>query len=357
MKKLAGIILKSERGIALFLVLWVLMLLTVIVGEFCYAMRTEVNIARNFKEETQTYYIAEAGLNKAITELIRNEVVPQKAKSPDSEEEEIRWRINADIPAILFGQGYFKVKIGNESGKININRAGVRLLKMMLSGFDLEEEEKNIIVDSIMDWRDKDRLHRVNGAEDDYYLSLPEPYKCKNGDFDSVEELLLVRGMIPEMFYGGLRDIITVYQDEETTSKKRHRSRKKKGFDFNKTNINAASPQMLRYLPQMTEDLVQDIMEYRKEKDFRSLSELSHIVGPDVYAAIAPYITLKTCPYYTIKSAGMVEGSQTRQGVEALVKIDRRLKKGYCVIRWLDSLEFQKSGRGDQGSKVEGQEI
>ena len=76
-------ILKSERGIALFLVLWVMALLTVIAGEFCYAIRTEANITRNFKEETQTYYIAVSGLFWAIGELVVNEFVPRQVKAPD----------------------------------------------------------------------------------------------------------------------------------------------------------------------------------------------------------------------------------------------------------------------------------
>ena len=59
----------DERGIALFMVLWVLALLTVIVSEFCVAMRTEVNMTRNFKEETQAFYIAGAGLNIAINRI------------------------------------------------------------------------------------------------------------------------------------------------------------------------------------------------------------------------------------------------------------------------------------------------
>ena len=73
--------LKNENGIALFMVLWVLMLLSVIVGEFCYAMRTEVNVTRNFKEQTEGYYIALGGLNRAIGELVRNEFIPEKTSS------------------------------------------------------------------------------------------------------------------------------------------------------------------------------------------------------------------------------------------------------------------------------------
>ncbi len=81
-------ILKSERGIALFLVLWVMALLTVIAGEFCYAIRTEANITRNFKEETQAYYIAVSGLFWAIGKLVVNEFVPREVKTPDGKEEQ-----------------------------------------------------------------------------------------------------------------------------------------------------------------------------------------------------------------------------------------------------------------------------
>lgn len=332
-------IFKSERGIALFLVLWVMALLTVIAGEFCYFVRTEANITRNFKEETQTYYIAMSGLSFAIGELVVNELVPRQVKAPDGkeEQEDIRLRINTDIPAIPFGDGQFKVERENESGKVNLNKAGAPLLKMMLSNFEIDDANKNIIVDSIMDWRDKDSLHRLNGAEDDYYLSLPQPYKSKNGDFTSIEELLLVRGVTPGIFYGGLKDMVAVYQDKETGLANLIRA----NFDFNKININAASPRMLRALPRMTEDVVQAIIKYREKKDFRSLTDLSLLVGSDIYAGISPYITLSLSPYYTIKSVGMLKDSQTREGVQAVVKIDRRLTKGYEVIQWIDGLEYR----------------
>ena len=229
----------------------------------------------------------------------------------------------------------------NESGKVNLNRAGAPLLKMMLNNFEIADTDKNIIVDSIMDWRDKDNFHRANGAEDDYYLSLPQPYKCKNGNFTSIEELLLVRGVTPEIFYGGLKDMVAVYQGEDTVMVLGRDIRRWEESDFNRININAASPRMLRALPRMTEDMVQAIMKYREKKDFRSLSDLALIVGSDIYAGISPYITLRLSPYYTIKSVGMVKDSLTRQGVQAVIKIDKKLKKGYEVIQWIDGLEYR----------------
>ena len=326
-------VIDNESGIALFLVLWVLALLTVIVGEFCYTMRTEVNITRNFKEETEAYYIAGAGLNRAIVELIRNERIPQKVKTPESDEEEVeeRLRINTDIPSVPFGGGQFKVHVASESGKINLNTANTTLLRMMLSGFEIEDEDRDMIVDSILDWRDKDHLHRVNGAEDDYYSSLAEPYECRDGDFMSVGELLLVRGMTPELFYGRLENIVTVYEDDTVT-----KSKNKKKTLAGKVNINAATHTMLISLPGMTEDLAREIIDYRKVSDFKSRSEIIEIVGPEVYNSIKSYLTMNTIPYYTITSVGMTGDGKTRRGVEALVKIDAKAKKGYRIIRWLD---------------------
>ncbi|MCP4107126.1 MAG: general secretion pathway protein GspK [Desulfobacteraceae bacterium] len=327
----------NQKGLALFIVLWVLVLLSVIVGEFCHTMRTEVNITRNFKEQTQAYYIAVAGFNTAVAELIKSKVKPLKPETPEQEDEdEIQWRINTDIPAVPFAQGHFKVEIENESGKININRAEQGLLIMMLGSFDLEDDDKKMIADSVLDWRDPDQLHRLNGAEDDYYQGLPEPYECKDADFDSVEELLLVKGITPEI-YRKLRNAVTVYQDEQPAAKvKANTKSKKKEFDFNKININAASREILGTLPEMTEDMVQEIIEYRKEKDFKSLGEFGQIVGPDVFREIVKYLTLETLPCYKIESTGIIENSNIRQTVQALVIIDTKLKKKYRIIQWIE---------------------
>jgi len=280
-------ILYNERGIALYLVLWVMALLAIIAGEFCHVIKTEVNITRNFKEETQTYYIATAGVFWTIGQMVVNEMVPRPVKSADTVEEpgDSLRRLNCDISAVPFGDGLFRVEKENESGKVNLNRAGRALLKMMLNNFEIDDAGKDSIVNSIIDWRDKNNRSRLNGAENDYYLSLPEPYQCKNGYFTTADELLLVRGITPAMFHGGLKEMVSVHQDEETNTGNT-RSKKKKA-DFNRININAASPRMLHSLPGMTVEAVREIIEYRKEKDFQSLPELFKLVGSDIYKAIS----------------------------------------------------------------------
>ena len=91
-----------------------------------------------------------------------------------------------------------------------------------------------MIVDSIQDWRDPNEEHRLNGAESDYYLGLPVPYRSKNADFDSVDELLQVKGVTRALLYGrpeapGLAEHLTV-------------------FGTNAVHVNTASPVVLRAL-------------------------------------------------------------------------------------------------------------
>ncbi len=90
----------------------------------------------------------------------------------------------------------------DESGKLNINAlsqhsAGTaRQMLMAIPGMTDE------IADSILDWTDQNDMPRDYGAEEDYYLALPTPYAAKNGPLESLDELLLVRGMTPQLLYG-----------------------------------------------------------------------------------------------------------------------------------------------------------
>ncbi len=53
-----------------------------------------------------------------------------------------------------------------------------------------------------MDWRDADNNVTPNGAEAEYYASLQPPYIPRNGPFQTLRELLMVRGVTRELFLG-----------------------------------------------------------------------------------------------------------------------------------------------------------
>jgi len=332
-----------EKGIALFLVLWVLALLSVMVGEFCHTMRTDATTTWDFAQRTRAYYIAYAGIQKAIEQLVNDAMSPVKKKEGGEGGEEGEeagggyFRLNYDNPKVPFGSGSFAVRIDNDSGKININMAGRRLLEVMLRSFNLDSDQVAVIVDSIMDWRDKDNLHRVNGAEDDYYEGLPQPYECKDDYFDSVEELLLVRGVTEEIFYGGLRDMITVHIPEGAGSRKARKAVRGR-YNFNKINLNAAPKRVLASLPGMNEEAIKAIEEYRKEKDFTSVAQLAQVIDADIYQSVAPYLTVRMAPYYTVRSTGYSEDEMAKETVSAVIQIDTTAPKRYVVVQWMDKI-------------------
>ncbi len=330
--------LYDDTGIALLLMLWVLTFLSIIAAEFCHSMRVEVNTTANLKEDAQAFYLAEAGTARAIMELLKMEK-PLPTPSMAPAEEEPPWRINLDMPPIPFAGGQYRVRIDNESGKINLNYADEKTLRLALNSFNLDDKTKDIISDSILDWRDKDDLHRVSGAENEYYQTLPKPYACKNGNYEAVEELLLVRGVTPALFHSGLKDLFTVFgkkpppRQEENIDGFQDPPIPQQKFDFNKININAASRRMLMSLPGLTEEAAQKILSYRLEKDISSFADLMGLVGADAYVAVQSYIAFVNCPYYTIRARGGVNEALAGPEIQVTIKIDNKSPLGYQVIR------------------------
>lgn len=329
--------LRSDQGFALIAVLWILVLLTAIVAEFAYSMRTEVNITRNFKEATQAYYIAHSGLIRSVVEMLRNTISTKNQENGSEVAEDRVWRVNVPIPPQGFGTGEFTAHIDNVAGLIDLNTASENLLKLMVNTLDISDSERAVIVDSILDWRDKDDFHRLNGAENRYYKSLASPYGCKNAPFDSVEELLLVRGMSPELFEKDLKSIVIIIPKSNVNpSGKNRSSRRAARANPGQININAAPRELLEALPQITPQQVQNLIDYRTDRDFSSVAEVRDLIGAETFSAISPYITLSLSPYYTIRAEGRVTGSRVRQIIQAMVHIDETLPGGYEIVRWQD---------------------
>ena len=193
----------GEKGaVALILVIWVMVVLMAIVVQFTYSIRTELNITRNFKEEEEAYQLALAGIEKAKIEILSIQdpeyihINDEGTLVFNDDEEEVSVREGG------LGRGSYSYTIEDEDGKLNINTATLAQLKHIFLNSNIELTEVDEVIDSIVDWRDKNDLHMLNGAEEEYYRSLPEPYSSKDGDFDVLDELLLVKGMNEELYYG-----------------------------------------------------------------------------------------------------------------------------------------------------------
>ncbi|MBM4331554.1 MAG: hypothetical protein FJ117_10090 [Deltaproteobacteria bacterium] len=335
----------NAKGVALIMVLWVMAILSVIVFEFSYAMRTEVHIARNFQEELQLYAMAGGGVERAIAELIykHDPRVMAKRKTMKTEDlppEKREWVTDGRGYRITFEQGSCEVKVMGEAGKVNINLVSGMLLQKIVTNLGLSGEIRDIVVDSIQDWRDPDDFYRLNGAENDYYRSLKEPYDCKNGNLDSIEELLLVRGVTPELFYGkkgakekkgegqeewfpfGLKDIFSVYAPGE------------------QVDINSAALPVLRFVLGIPGEVARRIIQAREEKGFENHRDLLQRV-PELtpfLGEIGRFILFQSAnPYYTIEAKGKNKEEGSVRGLKVIIKIDPKEKEGYKIIQWLDS--------------------
>jgi general secretion pathway protein K len=339
----------DSRGVALIMVLWVMTILIVVVLEFSFSMRTEVNITKNFKEELQLYAIAEGGVQRAIAELIlkhdtRAQQISKTAKTAEVAPERKEWVADGRPYPLQFDQGECELRIMSESGKMNINTISETTLRKVIGNLGLEGEKRDVVVDSILDWRDPDDLYRINGAENDYYQSVKEPYRCKNGNLDSIEELLLVRGVTPELFYGrseakpgeegakasdvGLKDLFSIYASGE------------------QVDINSASLQVLRAVLGIPSEAGKAILKAREEKGFENQQDLvqrvpelspfiAEIAGRLVFSsALSP----STMVYYTVESRGKSKEGGAVRGLKTIVKIDRMDKRGYKIIQWVDVL-------------------
>ena len=100
----------------------------------------------------------------------------------------------------------FRFGLTPESGKLHLNYATEEQIHTLLMPLlnDLEVENAEELIAALLDWRDEDDQPRDGGAENEYYNNLdPNPaYNAKNGPFDSVEELLLVKGFNAAVLYG-----------------------------------------------------------------------------------------------------------------------------------------------------------
>ena len=330
------------------MVLWVLMLLSVIVAEFSYSMRTEILIARNFKEQTEARYAAIAGINMAVAGLVDKAVYPYKYAQDFTGDADggkpMQWRINTMNPEISIGNGSCDIWIDNESGKINLNGASPTLLRFLFQQFDLQESELDVIVDSILDWRDDDHLYRLNGAEDDYYNSLPDPYECKDGPFESLDELAFVKGIPSEMITSDFKKLVTVFVppspfDKDELNKKtraayllREKKAKYKGPDYSFIDINAASKALLLIVPGMTTEDADSILEYRKKKDISRIADLQGLMPDETMTEMQRYFATGLSTYYTLRSVGYAEDRRIRASITAFVEINTKLDKKYRFL-------------------------
>jgi general secretion pathway protein K len=192
----------ESQGVILIAMLWILTILSVIALSFSRETFVEVAAARNQRDLTDSYYIARAGIAVTVYQLYQKMLMPQinlpglQSLEPDA--------IDLGTVKGQFADGEYTVDVQDESGKINLNVVREDQLRGLVDVIGIPQPDADTIVDSILDWRDPGTVPRQNGAKDDFYMNLQPPYEVwkNNSRMRAVEELLLIRGVTPEYYYG-----------------------------------------------------------------------------------------------------------------------------------------------------------
>jgi general secretion pathway protein K len=179
--------MERQRGVALLLVMWLVMLLAALVGAFALIARTEHLQGRVLVRGLVAENAARAGLEYSLTRVAASD--PRLQWLPDGRPH--RWR---------YGNAEVELKIVDENGKIDLNQADATLLTEFIRRFDVDQQRAAQLAAAIIDWRDPDSLSQpAGGGEDNDYASAGLPYGAKDAEFESVAELEQVLGFTPAL--------------------------------------------------------------------------------------------------------------------------------------------------------------
>ncbi len=331
----------KREGSALLIALWIVVLSSMFIVSFAFDAAMESRLISYYRKRKDAEYLARSGV--AVAEMLMGKTKDIKGDTPDdAEAEEDRWYNvawdlkHADHVNLVedAGNGQIAVSIKAEESRRNVNRLKTDDWERILELRGIPEDLWPVLIESFQDWVDSDDNPRFDGAEtEDYYDDLEEPYKAKNGNLDTVEELLLIRGFEPAILYGGelqiglgeedtinidrgIADLLTVYG--------------------NKVNVNAAGADVLMTLPGIDEVEAAAIREevrglegedmegnpFRNPNDFLARTQLP--------VSLKSYITTDS-KIYRITSRGKVAG--VYRTIQCVGHYDgKRLN----VLRWIE---------------------
>jgi len=286
---------REERGFALLAVTLVLALLAVTVGEFAFSMRLEATMVRSYREEVIGRHLAEAAVQQAIREILTDSQVVGLADDALT-----FFRLPARalprLPrsGVPLGRGTFSYRITDEEARINLNTAPPDHVDRLLMVLSVDKQARDIINDSLQDWKDANELRRANGAESEDYLRLPVPYRARNANLEDAAELLQIRGVTPELYYGrdgapGLAELVTV-----------------RGSGL--VNINTAAPTVLRALG-LSDAEVDEIIQARAVTPYPSV--------PARFTGRGLSVSTRT---FRVEAEGFVNGERTARVVAIVQK-------------------------------------
>jgi len=178
----------NRKGLVIIAVLWTVVVLMAIVAVLGRRTRLDMKVCMARMDAVRCKWACRAGVEKAIAVLNTDETENDTLLD--------LWSDNAeDFNDVMLERCRLNIRVVDETSKLNINSA----TKEQLLGLPYMLEE---IADAIIDWRDADDMPSGAGVEGGYYEGLDFVYRARNGPFRTIRELLMVKDITEELFYG-----------------------------------------------------------------------------------------------------------------------------------------------------------
>jgi general secretion pathway protein K len=299
----------TQSGVALVIVLWMLVLLTIIAVTYSNTTRTGTLSTAHFVQTAQARTLAEAGIWLAVNELLK----------PDGGQ---RWRKDSTRYTVPFSDGEITLRIQDESGKIDLNSARSELLYSLLQSLDIDMQgaERLNVLQAILDWRDRDNLPRQSGAEDAEYRQRGLDYGAKDGPFNAVDELLLVLGMTHEV-YKKMHPALTIHSHQPGVVPE------------------VAPREVLMALPNITPESADNYLATRSQGE---------LTTPALTGVDPRYFSRVRGNTFSISSTGQRAGS--RYTVTAVLTLHRNSYPLYSILSWTEN-SLSLTGEEDTGKQ------
>ena len=186
-----------QDGMALVLVLWLVVLLSIMAAGHSRNVHTDTTLAARQLQSAKARALAEAGINHVILEML----------AADSDR---KLPVDGSLFSIRIGDDDVTIAIRDAAGFVDLNAANAELLNAALKVCGVSETERRDLVDAVLDWRDKDDLTRLHGVEDDDYFAAGVSWSSRDDAFEAVDELKYLPGM-SQARYDCLAPFVTVH--------------------------------------------------------------------------------------------------------------------------------------------------
>jgi general secretion pathway protein K len=309
----------GSRGSALLAVLWLSAALAAIAFAIATNVRGEIERTSTAVDSLRCYYLATGSIDRALLH--------------------IQWGgkyFLQPAPTLRFSypSGEAVVEIIPETAKISINRSVPQDLQAAVLAVGAPPDQAALITRGILDWR----APAAGGSFtefDQYYLSLKPSFRASHASFQEIEELLLVRGMTPELFHGryertpdgrlvpvaGLKDVLSVYGAVG-------------GFD-----VNTSAPALMRAIG-VSPQAVDGIVAQRRVRPIKSMGDLGAFNDGSpgfsrLGVTVSPICTLRATARLRLPNGQL---SDVQHSVSAMIRfLGLEYNPPYHIMRWYDS--------------------